>query len=553
LSFVNSPQKSADAGRYSVTVEVPKNFNPQSVKFFWRAKNFHLARPDGSKIFSILDDVDLYNDLEEQQLADGLNGLLEYGVVDQGRKATFQFFSIIGAQVSVILEAKENDGGNGLSVSVPLQFTFLPNSSSANLVAKLPAPDKISLDINNPDPGSAASTTVSVKVSDVSPRTMAIDDTSYKYQRSYWIMRINKSGLPISPLTKITPSDGSPIWAKFKVTQDSYRTAGLNFRVIFGQVFPELDHVKSSELFSTVCPSCMGPIWSYFYNDFSYTIAFKNTALEKIGFQWSTDNFSDLTATWKNPTGTIINDNGTGGYKSFYFRFQRDISKLPTQAVCEKTVVDLQYKKGSSWISAWTDESFGYSGAPSTARDAGGYPYLNCLDYTKNENGLTLESNISQEYMNIDDIMPYPSPELPVGTYSFRFVLKSDYLDSSGNAIGSRIEEPVTPFNVKYIDTPAAPTLRVSVNYPSQTLLGRKYLASVSTSPKASGSCSYYLFNRVRIPVGSSALRNGKSSLSVSALSLNVGNGLPSSLTVVCTSQKMTGSGGTLFYIVGRG
>jgi hypothetical protein len=247
-----------------------------------------------------------------------------------------------------------------------------------------------------------------------------------------------------------------------------------------------------------------------------------------------------------------VNDNGIPAYNSFYFRFQRDVSRFPPEAVCEQTVVDLQYKKGSNWISVWTDKSFG-SNAPSNAREAGGYKYLNCLDYTKNDNGLTLESSVSQQYMNINDIMPYPSPKLPVGTYSFRFVLKNQYLDSSEEPIGSIYEDSATPFSVKYINTPDAPKLNVKVSYPAQTLLGERYLASVVTSSKTSGKCSYYLFNRVRIPVGSASLKNGKSSLSVRAMSTNAGTGQATSLTVVCTSGKMTGTGIAIFYVLSKG
>lgn len=553
LLFSSPPQKTADSGRYSVTVEVPKDFNPQSVKFVWSAKSIRLAKPDGTTTNSILDNIDLYAKLNETQLQDGLDGLVKILILDKGRKATFSFASIIGAKVSLVLEAEENDGGNGLSVSVPLQFTFLPNPNPENLVADIPQPDNISIEVNNPDPGNATITTVSVRVSDSSPTDMAIDASSYKYQRSYWVMRINKAGSPLSPLTKITPTGGAPVWAKFQISQDSYKTAGLYFRVIFGQVFPQLDRIKSNDLFYTVCPNCRAPFYSYFYKDFNYSIPFKQSATPKIGFQWSTGKFSDLTSSWKNPTKTVVNDNGIPAYNSFYFRFQRDVSKFPPEAVCERTIVDLQYKKGSNWISVWTDKSFGYSGAPSSASKAGGYKYLNCLDYTKNENGLTLESLVSQQYMNIDDIMPYPSPELPVGVYSFRFVLKNQYLDASEEPIGSTFEESVTPFSVKYINTPDAPKLNVKVSYPVQTMLGKKYLASVVTSPKASGNCSYYLFNRVRIPVGTASLKNGKSSLSVTAMSTNVGTGQASSLTVVCTSGKMTGTGGAIFYVLSKG
>jgi hypothetical protein len=553
LLFSSPPQKTADVGRYSVTVEVPKDFNPQSVKFVWSAKSIRLAKPDGTSTNSILDNIDLYAKLNESELQDGLDGLVKISILDKGRKATFSFASIIGARVSTVLEAEEDDGGNGLSIKVPLQFTFLPNPSPENLVANIPQPDNISIEVNNPDPGKATTTTVSVRVSDSSPTDMAIDASSYKIQRSYWVMRVNKEGSPLSPLAKITPTGGAPVWAKFQVSQDTYKTSGLYFRVIFGQVFPQLDRIKSNDLFYTVCPNCRAPYWSYFFKDFNFDIPFKQSATSKIGFQWSTGDFSDLTATWKNPTETIVNDNGIPAYNRFYFRFQRDVSKFPAEAVCEKTIVDLQYKKGSNWISVWTDKSFGYSGAPSNAREAGGYKYLNCLDYTKNDNGLTLESSVSQQYMNINDIMPYPSPDLPVGAYSFRFVLKNQYLDSSEEPIGSIYEDSVTPFSVKYINTPDAPKLNVKVSYPAQTLQGKRYLASVVTSSKASGKCNYYLFNRVRISVGSASLKNGKSSLSVTAMSANVGTGRASSLTVVCTSGKMTGTGFATFYVLSKG
>jgi hypothetical protein len=553
LLFSTSPSKTSDAGRYSVTVEVPKDFNPQSVRFKWRANNLRLSQPDGTPLNSILDNVDSYSNLNVQELQDGLDGLIQVSISDKGRKATFSFASIIAARVSMSLEAEEADGGNGASVTVPLEFTFLPNSNPDTLVANIPRPDNVSLEVNNPDPGNASRTIVSVKVSDSSPTSMAIDASSRNYGRPYWVMRINKSGTPLSPLTKITPSGGTPVWAKFEISQESYQTAGLYFRVIFGQVFPQLDHLESNALLYQVCPSCQSPIWSYFYKDFNYNVTFKHSVASKIGFQWSTDNFSDLKATWKNPTKTIVNDIGTLAYNSFYFRFQKDVSNFPPEAVCERTIVDMQYKKGSSWISVWTDKSFGRSGAPFSAYQAGGYSYLNCLDYTKNINGLSIESNVSQEYMNIDDIMPYPSPELAVGTYSFRFVLKNQYLDNSNQQIGSVSEELVSPFDVKYIDTPNAPKLNIQVSYPLQVLLGKKYTSSVVTSPKASGSCTYYLFNRVRIPVGTSSLKNGRSNLSVTAMSTNVGNGQASSLTVVCTSGKVTGTGGVAFYIVGKG
>jgi len=554
LLFSSPPQKTADAGRYSVTVEVPKDFNPQSVKFVWSAKNIRLAKPDGTPTNSILDNIDLYAKLNETRLQDGLDGLVKISILDKGRKATFSFASIIGARVSTVLEAEEDDGGNGLSITVPLQFTFLPNPSPENLVANIPQPDNISIEVNNPDPGNATTTTVSVRVSDSSPTDMAIDASSYKYQRSYWVMRVNKEGSPLSPLAKITPTGGAPVWAKFQVSQDTYKTSGLYFRVIFGQVFPQLDRIKSNDLFYTVCPNCSGPFYSYFYKDFNYSIPFKQSATPKIGFQWTTDELSDLTASWKNPTKTIVNDNGTSNYNGFSFRFQSDVSKFPPEAVCERTLVDLQYKKGTNWISA-SNEKYGGFWEWSFGKlvAGGGYEYLNCLDYTKNSNGFTSESSISQNYINTSDIRALSSPYLPVGVYSFRFVLKSQYLDTAYQPVSSINETLVTPFAVRYIDTPDAPKLSVQVSYPMQTLLGRKYRASVITSPKASGTCSYYLFNRVRIPVGTANLKSGKSSLTVAAMSSNVGNGQASSLTVVCASGKMTGTGGAIFYVLSKG
>jgi hypothetical protein len=216
---------------------------------------------------------------------------------------------------------------------------------------------------------------------------------------------------------------------------------------------------------------------------------------------------------------------------------------LPENAFCESSIVDLQYQKSGKWISVWSLKGYG-GNAPS-----GGYRYLNCINASLNNNGQTYFTTISQDYMNIADTLPYPSPELPVGEYKFRFALKIQYLDEDKRIIGQELEEKFESFPVKYIFTPDDPKLEVSVAYPRLVAYKSKNMVSVTTSPKSNGTCSYYLFNRVRISVGKAPLVNGKSKLIVQALSMNVGNNLATSITVVCKSGNLEGTGGVAFFV----
>jgi hypothetical protein len=91
-------------------------------------------------------------------------------------------------------------------------------------------------------------------------------------------------------------------------------------------------------------------------------------------------------------------------------------------------------------------------------------------------------------------------------------------------------KNPVTPLTVK-------------VSYPRVVILGKSYTANVLVSPASSGMCSYHLFYRMRILIGQSNLKNGKSSLTFPAAVAGSDAGNPATLTVVCTAGKSTGTG----------
>ena len=534
----------APAGRLKVVVSVPNTFDPQSVKFWWGVNDWKISKLDGSKTSSIMDKPAQFEALDVRAFENSLDGMIEVRIRDLGRKVELNFLSMLAVKVSVNVVVKAYNNGKELSITNPITFNFSPTNAETGVVANIPEPDKFSLDVNNPDPGNGTSTKVSVSLGDDAPDSMAIDETSIKFGKSYWVFRVSKNGMPIGPVKELSTSKSSKVWATFDITQTSYKAAGAIFRVVSGQVFPDLDHLKKSNLANDLCGACMSgwPIYTYFYRDFEYKIPFKEKPLDLIKFQWTSGEFSDLTNNWKNPTKTIINDNNYG-YERFYFRFQRDITKLPPNAVCESAIVDLQYQKAGKWISVWSLKGYG-GNAP-----AGGFTYLNCLNTSLNENSQTYFSMISPDYINTADTLPYPSPELPVGDYKFRFALKMKYFDEDKRIVGPELEETFESFPVKYIFTPDDPILDVNVTYPRLVAYKSKNLASVTTSPKLNGTCSYYLFNRVRISVGKAPLVNGKSKLTVQALSMNVGNNLATSITVVCRSGNLEGTGGVAFFV----
>jgi hypothetical protein len=534
----------APAGRLKVEVSVPNTFDPQSVKFWWGVENWKISKLDGSSTSSIMDNPDQFEALNIRALENALDGLVKVDIRDLGRKVELNFLSMLAVKVSVNVVVKAYDNGKESSITTPITFKFSPSSAETGVVANIPEPDRFSLDVNNPDPGSATSTKVSVSLGTDAPDTMALDATSVAFGKSYWVFRVSKNGVPIGPVQELSASKSTKVWASFDITQTSYKVAGANFRVVSGQVFPDLDHLQKSNLAWDLCGSCMSgwPVWTYFYRDFEYKIPFKDKPTNLIKFQWTTSEFSDLTDNWKNPTKAVVNDNNYG-YERFYFRFQRDISKLPANAFCESAIVDLQYQKSNKWTSVWLTKDYGRNGP------TGGFTYLNCIDTSLNDNGQTYMSMISKNYMNVADSLPYYSPELPVGNYKFRFALKLKYIDENKKTIGQEWEETFDSFPVKYIFTPDDPTLEVDVTYPRLVAYKSKNVASVTTSPKSNGKCNYYLFNRIRIQVGSAKLVNGKSKLTVQALSMNVGNGLATSITVVCKAGNLEGTGGVAFFV----
>jgi hypothetical protein len=534
----------APAGRLKVLVSVPNAFDPQSVKFWWGVGDWKISKLDGSKTSSIIDNPAQFNALNVRAFENALDGMVKVSIRDLGRKVELNFLSMLAVKVSVNVVVTTEIKGKLSSITTPITFKFSPSNAETGVVANIPEPDKFSLDVNNPDPGNATSTKVSVSLGDDAPNTMALNATSVAFGKSYWVFRVSKNGVPIGPVKELSASTSSKVWASFDITQTSYKAAGAIFRVVSGQVFPDLDQLKKSNLANELCGACRSgwPVFTYFYRDFEYKIPFKEKPLNLIKFQWTTSDFSNLTDSWKNPIKAVINDNNYG-YERFYFRFQRDITKLPPNAVCESAIVDLQYQKAGKWISVWSIKGYG-GNAP-----AGGFTYLNCLNTSLNNNSQTYFSRISPDYMNTADTLPYPSPELPVGDYKFRFALKIKYFDEDERIVGPDLEETFESFPVKYIFTPDDPELEVSVTYPRLVAYKSKNIVSVTTSPKSNGTCSYYLFNRIRIPVGKAPLVNGKSKLTVQALSMNVGNNLATSITVVCKTGNLEGTGGVLFFV----
>lgn len=535
---------SVQNGRLKVEVSLPETFDPQSVKFFWSVENWQISKLDGKKTSSILDNPAMYQNLGIRAFEDPLDGLVEVKFRDFGRKIELDFLSMLAVKVSANVIVKSTNLGKNSSLSTLLNFQFRQSKSDAGIVANIPDPDKFSLDINNPSPGSATSTKISLSLGSDAPTNMALDQTSFTFEKKYWVFRVSKTGVPISAAQELSPYKESKKWVSFDISASSYKLAGAIFRVVSSQVFPDLDHLTKSNLAYDLCISCMSgyPIWSYFYQDYEYKIPFKEEVKELIKFQWSTGSFSDLSSKWRNPTSTIINDNNYG-YENFFFRFQRDVSKLPENAVCEADNVDLQFLRANKWTSVWSLQDYG-GYAPS-----GGFNYRNCIDIRNNDNGQTYASSISPEYMNVADTLPYPSPELPNGSYKFRFVLKIKYLDEKNQVVGAESEEVFDSFPVMYIFTPEKPSLKVNVNYPRMVAYKSKNLVTVATSPKVNGTCQYYLFYKARMSVGTAKLQNGNSKLIVQALSMNIGNGLGTSITVVCKSKELEGTGGVVFFV----
>ena len=95
--------------------------------------------------------------------------------------------------------------------------------------------------------------------------------------------------------------------------------------------------------------------------------------------------------------------------------------------------------------------------------------------------------------------------------------------------------------------------LQVSVSYPKVVIAGRRYSAVVTTSPAVNGQCTYYLFYRVRVPIGQASLQKGKSSFTFPATKIgDTGTGA-ATLTVVCQAGSLSGYGGAGFFVTQAG
>lgn len=238
-----------------------------------------------------------------------------------------------------------------------------------------------------------------------------------------------------------------------------------------------------------------------FYRDFPLEINFKNTApTAGYGFKWGYGENPK-------PVKTITLSEAKNPDREIYISNLVDWSKVPANVESIEYVYQLQAKYSSGW-----EENGGNTINIVNAR-VGNY------------------EDSAEGTFKIDPECGNPV-QYCVGQMEYRIV-----------EVGSG--KTVASFLVNLI--PDKTKLRVTVTVPRQILFNSVARATVVTSPKINGTCSFFRYSLGDIPLGSAKLKNGVAALNFRAIWGSLGNST-ASITARCSGSGRSGSGGTVYY-----
>ena len=238
-----------------------------------------------------------------------------------------------------------------------------------------------------------------------------------------------------------------------------------------------------------------------FYRDFPLEINFKNTTpTSGYGFKWGYGENPK-------PVTTITLSESKNPDREIYVSNLADWSKIPANVESIAYVYQLQAKYSSGW-----EENGGNT--------------INIVNARVGNNGDSAEGTFL-----IDPECGNPA-QYCVGQMQYRIV-----------ELGSG--KVVATFLVNLI--PDKTKLRVTVTVPRQILFNSVARATVVTSPKINGTCSFFRYSLGDIPLGSAKLTNGVAALNFRAIWGSPGNS-SASITARCSGSGRSGSGGTVYY-----
>jgi hypothetical protein len=238
-----------------------------------------------------------------------------------------------------------------------------------------------------------------------------------------------------------------------------------------------------------------------FYRDFPLEIDFKNTTpTTGYGFKWGYGENPK-------PVTTITLSESKNPDREIYLSNLADWSKIPANVESIDYVYQLQAKYSSGW-----EENGGNT--------------INIVNARVGNNGDSAEGTFK-----IDPECGNPA-QYCVGQMQYRIV-----------ELGSG--KTVATFLVNLI--PDKTKLRVTVTVPRQIVFNSIARATVVTSPKINGTCSFFRYSLGDIPLGSAKLKNGVAALNFRAIWGSLGNST-ASITARCSGSGRSGSGGTVYY-----
>ncbi len=562
----------ANLGDAAFNLSLPSDFVPSSEHFKWVSSDPKITTLDGMQTNTLFD---TYTDVKLPHEADvpdpATDGFVKIKIVGSGRNVTIHIYSMLSIQISTTVTVSDLETQKGKSVSTPISARFLESTNPDALVVKLPLPDNIKLDINNPKTMGSDTTKISVAIPQGSNSHLQTFNTNVpNYGRTFFIQRVTPTGQPMGGIENITPTASEQNWFQWNITQESYIGSGLTFRVYFTQAIPQFTGFGGNSLSSVICEypaNCGNSPYDHsstvlrvaMYKDFNVVLDFakqpKKASFSSTGITATIQNqikSETNSFRWTPYTGTLLSANSASPTKNItfgnsdadgiYYFFKADLANFPANATCLDTEADLQYLSGKNWKSVWADADYSAIAANSFYTPLGKNPNSICLD---SEDSFYTNSYIPESNRTTD--VGLPLPNLKDGEHQFRIVLKNQFRNTDAK-VGTPFDAIAPVFKIKYVSPPPPPPkLKVTVTYPRIVVLGKSYIASVITSPTTTGSCDYFLFNGMRTLIGTKPLKSGISSFSFPAMSSNANSGQLSSLTVVCTAGKITGTGAAYF------
>jgi len=244
-----------------------------------------------------------------------------------------------------------------------------------------------------------------------------------------------------------------------------------------------------------------------FYRDFPLVINFKKTTpVNGYGFNWG---YGDP----PKPVSSITLSESERPNLEIYVSNLADWTKVPTSV----ETVQVKYQLQALYSSGWEANGGGQENSANTATiknsRVGGYD-------GETEGTLTIDPECGNP------------AQYCVGKMQYRIV-----------ELGS--DKTVASFIVNLI--PDKTKLRVTVKVPRQIVFNSVARASVITSPRINGTCSFFRYSMGDIPLGTAKLKNGVAALNFRAIWGSLGNST-ASITARCSGSGRSGSGGTLYY-----